>query len=128
MTTKPRSEIQIQAEAYQWLHNTHPETRGLCFHVPNGGSRNAIEGMQLKASGVVAGIPDIIFLWEGKAYGFEFKTASGHVSPIQDKIHKVWQSNGVPVYVVRCVDEFQYHIGEILSLAENKPNTSYIGV
>ena len=35
-----------------------PELR-LIYHIPNGGSRNAIEARHLKAQGVKAGVPDI---------------------------------------------------------------------
>lgn len=109
------TEIQIQAEMYQWCHNHLPQTRGLLFHVPNGGSRNAVEGMQLKASGVVAGIPDLILLWQGKAYGFEVKTPSGQLSQAQVYIHHTWVKNGVPVQVVRSIEEFKKSVLSIVS-------------
>nr|MBC7612939.1 VRR-NUC domain-containing protein [Pseudopedobacter sp.] len=112
------SEIQIQAKAFQTVYNEMPQTRGLIFHVPNGGSRNVLEGMQLKASGVIAGVPDIIFLWMGKAYGFEFKTDIGSVSPIQVKIHKVWELQGIPVHVIREPETF---INIIKSIVYQKP-------
>ncbi|WP_166336733.1 VRR-NUC domain-containing protein [Sphingobacterium chungjuense] len=87
------TEIQLQISAVTWLWNTYPATRLLFFHVPNGGSRNAIEGMQLKAPGVVAGIPDRILIHVGLAYGFEYKTLTGKVSPSQAKVHQVWQQD-----------------------------------
>jgi hypothetical protein len=89
------SEIQIQTKAYQYLHNNYPAIRGLFFHVPNGGGRNVIEGMQLKASGVVPGIPDLLLIWEGKVYFIEVKKLGGVVSDVQYKMHKLWQANGV---------------------------------
>lgn len=101
-----KSEIRIQAECFQWAWNTHPTTRRLLFHVPNGGSRGVIEGMQLKASGVVAGVPDMVLLWRGRAYGFEMKTSTGVLSPAQAELHKIWQANGVPVIVVRSLEQF----------------------
>ena len=70
--------------------------------------------MQLKASGVVPGVPDIIFLWNGKAYGFEFKTITGVLSPAQSKIHSIWQGQNVPVYVIRDDETFIAHIRGII--------------
>lgn len=108
-----KSETQIQAEAFQAAWNLYPETRRCIFHVPNGGSRNKIEGMQLKASGVIAGIPDVLFIWQGTIHAFEFKTEKGTISPDQSKVHKAWLSQGVKVHIVRSKDEFLSHIERI---------------
>lgn len=108
------SEIQLQSKCFQWLWNNYPQTRRKFFHVPNGGSRNAVEGMQLKASGVVAGIPDCVLIHLGNAYGFEMKTQSGKVSPEQQKVHKVWQEDGTPVYIIRSLEDFQAIIIELI--------------
>jgi hypothetical protein len=89
------SEIQIQTKAYQHLHNNYPKIRGLLFHVPNGGGRNVIEGMQLKASGVVPGIPDLLFINDGKLHYIEVKKPGGVVSEPQIAIHAIWKLNGV---------------------------------
>ncbi len=109
------TEIQIQAAIFQYAWNHYPSTRGLFFHVPNGGNRNAIEGMQLKASGVVAGIPDMILIHHGCAYGFEVKTPSGTLSSVQEKIHKAWSQDGTPVYIVRSLDDFIAILSDILA-------------
>lgn len=108
------TEIQLQAKCFQWLWNTVPESRTLFFHVPNGGSRNAIEGMQLKASGVIAGIPDCLFIPNGHVYGFEFKTHIGRTSPQQDKIHAYWNKQGITVFITRSPDQFYNQISPLL--------------
>lgn len=100
-----QSEDQTQAQFYQTAFNTYPQIRGLLFAVPNGGARNPIEGMKFKATGTTAGIPDMILLWEGTAYGFEFKTETGVLSPAQVKIHSVWNSAGFDVHVVRSAED-----------------------
>lgn len=110
-----KSEIQIQAEMFQWAWNACPQTRRLLFHVPNGGNRSAREGMQFKASGVIAGVPDLLFIWQGSTYGFEVKTNSGELSKVQSDLHKTWMDNGITVFVVRSLDEFQNHFNSILS-------------
>lgn len=114
------SEIQLQAKCFQFMWNEYPSTRRLFFHVPNGGQRNAVEGMQLKASGVVAGIPDMILIHKGCAFGFEMKTPTGKVSPEQEKVHKVWVQDGTPVYVIRSIDEFKSTIATLLGENERK--------
>lgn len=79
-----------------------------------------IEATQLKASGLTAGIPDCILVWSGgKVYGFEFKTEIGVVSPVQKLVHAAWQSQGVPVYVVRGFEEFKMIIEGIITPPQN---------
>jgi hypothetical protein len=41
-----------------WQQPKHPELK-LIYHVPNGGSRNALEAANLKRQGVKAGVPDL---------------------------------------------------------------------
>jgi len=110
-----KSEIQIQTEMFQWAWNTYPQTRRLLFHVPNGGNRSAREGMQFKASGVIAGVPDLLFIWNGQTYGFEVKTQSGTVSKVQSDLHSIWEANGISVKVVRELWEFQVHFKAIIN-------------
>lgn len=114
------SEIQLQTSCFTWLWNNYPQTRRLFFHVPNGGNRNAIEGMQLKASGVVAGIPDCILVHQGRCFGFEFKTINGKVSSVQEKVHKVWQEDGTPVYIIRTIEEFKLNISAVIGTAQER--------
>jgi VRR-NUC domain. len=41
-----------------WKQSKYPELK-LIYHIPNGGSRNAIEAANLKRQGVKAGVPDL---------------------------------------------------------------------
>ena len=95
------SEDRIQADFYQTAFNTYPQIRGLLFAVPNGGSRDVREGAKLKATGTTAGIPDMLLLWGGTIYGFEFKTETGVLSEAQRKIHQRWKDAGYSVAVYR---------------------------
>lgn len=55
------TEAQEQTTLFQWaalMIHRWPELR-LLHHIPNGGSRNAIEAVHLKQQGVKPGIPDI---------------------------------------------------------------------
>jgi hypothetical protein len=112
------SEIQLQAKIFQYFWNNHPKTRGLIFHVPNGGKRNMIEATQLKASGVIPGIPDLMILRDGKAYGLELKRDEGKykVSADQIKLHGIWKENNIPVYVCDNYDGALLIINNIFEL------------
>ena len=70
--------------------------------------------MQLKASGVVAGVPDMLLMWKGRAYGFEFKTPTGVLSPAQKEVHEAWTSQGINVFVVRSFEQFRELIEKII--------------
>lgn len=41
-----------------WNERKHPELK-LLYHIPNGGSRNEVEAVNLKRQGVKAGVPDL---------------------------------------------------------------------
>ena len=82
-------ESQEQRTLFQWLAlnmGRHPEL-GLCFHIPNGGSRNAREAHNLKLQGVKAGVPDLFLpVPHGEYHGLfiEMKrTKGGRVSDEQ---------------------------------------------
>lgn len=65
------------------------------WHTPNGGTRNAVEGARLKATGVKPGIHDILFLRPtqftegvfGLLFGMEWKKPGGVLSAAQKEMH-----------------------------------------
>jgi hypothetical protein len=113
-----KSEIQLQAECFQWAWKEYPQTRYCLFAVPNGGRRSIMEAMQLKASGVVAGIPDMVLAWKGKAFGFELKIETGRLSKDQIRVHAAWIENGTPVYVCWSFEDFKKKFEEIFLLEQ----------
>lgn len=113
---KNMSELQLQARCFQWAHNNYPQLRKLLFAVPNGGRRSKREAMALKASGVVAGIPDLICVYGGVPVGIELKEGDKYdTSDDQDKVHARWNQEGITVHVVRTFEEFQSLIIKIIS-------------
>lgn len=55
------TEGEEQRMLFEWIElkkRKYPEL-GLCFHIPNGGSRNLLEAHNLKTQGVKAGVPDL---------------------------------------------------------------------
>lgn len=75
------------------------------FAVPNGGSRNLLEAVALKRQGVVAGVPDLIFLWHGRFIGLELKSQNGRLSDAQREIHPRIIEAGGRVEVARSIGE-----------------------
>src|SRR5215831_7768794 len=53
------------------------------FHYPAGGWRSPVEAAIFKSLGVVAGIPDIIVIHNGRCFALELKTAHGRLTPTQ---------------------------------------------
>lgn len=102
-----KSEIQLQAECFQWAWNTFPTTRRLLAHVPNGGTRNKAEAAQLKASGVIAGVHDLFFYWQNQLYWFELKVGSNQQSPAQRDFGSAMVQQGAVCYEVRSFGQFQ---------------------
>lgn len=95
MTTKQRlpmlSEAEEQTALFRWAEDfakyRYPEL-ALLYHVPNGGSRNAIEAKHLKQQGVKAGVPDICLpVARGKWHGLyiEMKAGRNKTTPTQDE-------------------------------------------
>jgi hypothetical protein len=105
----------ILSNCHKWLWNEHPETRLLAWHVPNERKTHIAEALQLKAKGVVSGVPDYVFNWHGKTYYFEFKTETGRLSKNQSYLLEKLTIHGFLVYVVRNEAQFKNIINEIIT-------------
>jgi hypothetical protein len=133
MQIRQDSEDKRQADCWQWLWNTYLNTRGLCFHIRNGGSLKGTkqerqrEGNKFKAMGVLAGMPDLCLAIAGKQAGtsshglanalyIEMKTDKGKESPEQLQRHKELRAANNRVEVVRSLTDFQIVIHDYLSL------------
>jgi len=106
------SEDKLQADCFQWFHNTYTHLRGLLYHVPNGEKRDKITANLLKAKGVVAGIPDLVFHYRARTYFFELKRPDGKgvLSKAQKDIHRQLDNQRFIVYVVDDYDTFRHLI------------------
>jgi hypothetical protein len=105
--TVQQKEERIQADAFQWFHNTFPNLRGLMYHVPNGGQMSGARGNKLKAMGVVSGIPDLEFHFWKRTFFLECKTPTGTLQENQKNIHTILHEHGFRVFVFRSLKEFQ---------------------
>lgn len=78
---------------------------GLIFAVANGGSRNRLEAIKLKATGVKAGHPDLIIYSPKGVYLMEVKTETGPLTKSQEEVFPQLQDLGLDLAIVRSADE-----------------------
>jgi hypothetical protein len=71
------------------------------FHPANGGYRTPIEA---KVLGVKAGVPDLIWIRDGKTYGLELKVDVGRLTPVQRTAHVLMRAAGAEVVVAVGLD------------------------
>lgn len=106
---KPRHiEEDLQSSCVTWFRMTHPEC--IIFACPNGGSRNRLEAVNMKRSGVLAGVSDLIIVAARAVLFVEMKTKTGRQSENQ----KTFQSNierlGFEYKICRSLSSFQLTI------------------
>jgi len=73
--------------------------------VQMGGQHAARIGGIRKSMGVRAGVPDLMFVWRGKAIGIELKRADGRLTKEQKEAHADLTLAGAVVTTARSVDE-----------------------
>jgi hypothetical protein len=100
---RARPEQQLQKAVLDHLRwRAVPGT--FAFHPATGGARSPIEARILKTQGVVAGVPDVIILHDGKAYGLELKATGGQLSPAQRECHERMRAAGAEVATAVGID------------------------
>lgn len=105
------SEDILQAEIYKWYHNefctkaTNP--KHIIFSVPNGAHVSKAQAMKLKATGLVAGVSDLIILQPNKAIFVELKTEKGRQSDNQKEFEQIVTALGFDYHLVRSLDDFK---------------------
>lgn len=102
------TESRLQQECFMYHWNKYPEQRGLLFKVRNEGT-NKISGARDKATGLVPGVSDMIYLVPfARPLMLEFKTEIGR----QSKNQVIWQCKveavGYEYFIVRSVEDFIY--------------------
>jgi hypothetical protein len=99
-----RPEAAIQRCVFQ-----HLRARGapgvFAFHPANGGYRKPIEAAMLKGMGLVAGVPDVIAIHQGRVYGLELKAEGGKPTPRQVETIAAMQMAGAITGVAVGLDE-----------------------
>lgn len=81
-----------QVSYFEKLKKEKPLLRSLTFAIPNGGSRNMVEAMNLKLEGVSPGVPDVLqAVPSGMHHGLflEFKNMDRKSKPSDEQILKL---------------------------------------
>lgn len=90
-----------QAALFCWLGLNWPAVNDVCYAIPNGRKRNAIDAGALKAEGVKAGVPDVNVCWPFGGYAGLFiemkKPTKGVVADKQTVWHERLAARGYKV-------------------------------
>lgn len=105
------SEDILQAKIFKWYHNKFctnlSQTPHVIFSVPNGAHVSKKEAMKLKATGLVAGVSDIIIVQPNRILFIEVKLEKGKQQKNQVDFENTVKSLGFEYYVVRSLEEFK---------------------
>ena len=100
------AEDRIQKAIVDYLRAVLP-FEALVFAVPNGGRRSKATAGILKATGVQAGVSDLMIIVPGfqKLICAEIKTAKGKLSPMQRKFGELVEGAGHLFCIWRSIDD-----------------------
>lgn len=105
------SESRIQAEIVKWYNNNYclknHFPRGLIFSVPNGGTRNKAEAMNLLSTGLLGGVSDLVVVHNFHLVFVEVKSKFGKLSAYQIDFKNRVEMLGLKYFTVYSVDEFK---------------------
>jgi hypothetical protein len=104
MTARRRPEQALQRAIIEHLA-WRAKPGVFCFHVPLGGWRSPVEAAILKGIGTVAGVPDVIILFEGRTYALELKTQGGRVTDVKRVVHERMRAAGAIIATAFGIDE-----------------------
>ena len=107
--TISHEEADIQSEFFAQAKIFFPRIpEKLLFAVPNGGSRNKLEAINLKRPGVKSGVADVLLLIPKGGFAslcLEFKTKTGKQSDEQKEFQRQAEMCGSKYVIVRSVKE-----------------------
>lgn len=106
MEKREKSEIKAQSDCLTKIWNEIPELRGRIFAI-NNNSENSIKGAINRASGVLPGVSDTVFIGSlGRSIYIEWKTETGTQSKAQKEWQAIIESLGHIYHIVRSEAEF----------------------
>lgn len=100
----------IQSEIYKWYHNKFctksNNPKHIIFSVPNGAFVSKAQAMKLKATGLVAGVSDLIIVQPNRIIFCEVKTDVGRQSDKQKEFESIVNNLGFEYIIVRSLEDF----------------------
>lgn len=104
-----KTENFIQQEIVIYLNNKyclkHHDPRFIIFAVPNGGNRDAREAKNLKNTGLLRGVSDLILQTDKDAYYIEVKTSRGVQSDQQKEFELRIKNLGKKYILVKSLED-----------------------
>lgn len=100
MTKRQQPERALQRAVFDFLKIAMPAEA--FFSAIPGGDRQ----MTL-TPGYVAGLPDVVVIYEGEVSFIELKAAAGRLSEAQKDVHAALNRAGIPVFVCRSLSEVE---------------------
>ena len=109
------NENQLQQSIYLWFTNTYviKDKRCMILSIPNGGLRDKMTAITLKATGLYKGAADLLVVYRGWVGFVELKTEVGIQSPSQRQFEAHCIEAGIPYRLVRTLAEFQQLIAQL---------------
>lgn len=109
---KRMTESKLQQDIFNWYQNNYclkfHEPRGMIFSIPNGGTRNKLEAITMKATGLLAGASDLVVIFpNGKLSFVELKTEKGTQSDKQKDFENRVTDLGFEYKLIRTLQEFK---------------------
>jgi len=106
----------LQAEIFKWYFNNFCTKENaiphVIFSVPNGGYRSKSEAMKFKATGLLAGVSDLIILQPNRTIFVELKVLKGKQSDKQIDFQNRVNALGFEYWLVRSLEEFKQHLSK----------------
>ena len=85
----------------------------MILSIPNGGLRDKMTAITMKATGLYKGAADLLVVYKGWVGFVELKTDTGIQSPAQRQFEAHCIEAGIPYHLVRSLAEFQQLIARI---------------
>lgn len=109
------TESKIQQQIFEWYQNNYclkfHEPRAMIFSIPNGGTRNKLEAITMKATGLLAGASDlVVILPNGELIFVEVKTETGKQSDKQIDFEQRVKTLGYEYKLIKSLEEFKQWI------------------
>lgn len=109
------AEYVLQCQVVTFLNTALPKDC-VFFHVPNGEERNVRAAIRLKKAGVMAGIPDLVFVYQGTVIFIEMKAGKGGETASQKAMFPRLEHAGFPVSICRSIAEVEDVLRPIIPL------------